>query len=403
MSSEVLSQHHVELINNGISTCASVLARTHDLNALDTRVRLSVLGPLHFSMTQTPCTVGLRKQARTVYAWSAASEARLRPDQAVDSNPPDKRSDFIEASDEFQRLCKYQLRLVSDVFASKGELVASIYMRLPGVSRMLLDSRGALANLIRGREASHNSLSAPLSHTPRLLSPACAPGSLRNGSLELQRICWTPQENVAGVASHAAILIGGKGSDLTEERVTAQTTFSLPGRGHVVFPLVSSFFLVGLIVVEGFNVPPPPACNPPADTSDALDDTAPPQLPRVLPPPSRATGRPHQAPPAVSPHTADSQAAPADHFVRPGPPAISLFIRCQPLSSYPCVMGPPQPCPLPCAHACEAWAQRARLGRDAPQTVSGALAARSCMPTGAPCRFVQRTRWPSRTRCDCCC
>lgn len=74
----------------------------------------------------------LKQRKRPICAVSAAPEAHLRPAQSVDSDPPGKRSDFVDASEEFQRLCEYQLRLISEVFAYKGELVASIYIRLPG-------------------------------------------------------------------------------------------------------------------------------------------------------------------------------------------------------------------------------------------------------------------------------
>lgn len=310
-----------------------------------------------------------------------------------------KRPDFVVASDEFQRVCEYQLRLMSEVFASKGELVGSIYMRLPGTSRATPQASRSLVRIAPNRIHPHPapfhksryssaassdfrrsglrvrsngmpghvarlSMGSVLSaasggcrsgsdlptHLPRLLGsrhgvpagwrpPVIAPpphpsrvlhvpalpsifraraGSLRDGSLELQRICWTPRGAHAETTSQEAILIGGPGSNLTEGRVTAQTSFSLPGRGHVVLPLVSSAFLVGLIVLEGFNVgkapaddfgapaTPTPGRTPP--TSIAADSAAAPPPPPVLPSPVRSQAR--SGPADALPST------PADHFVR---------------------------------------------------------------------------------------
>eukprot|EP00892_Ulva_mutabilis_P011921 jgi/Ulvmu1/9100/UM005_0195.1 len=211
-----------------------------------------LLGRNHRAI-ELPACLTTRQRNRPICAVSAAPEARLRPAQTIDGTPPGKRSDFVDASEEFQRLCEYQLRLISDVFAYKGELIASIYIRLPG--------------------------------------------SLRNGSLELQRICWTPVGDLSEPsASHEAIFIGGPGSNLTEESVTAQSTFSLPGRGHVVFPIVSNSFLVGLLVIEGFNR----ATRTPANSGNATLATPAPwtgaaaqSVPSVLPPPPRPAARPH--------------------------------------------------------------------------------------------------------------
>lgn len=210
----------------------------------------------------------------------------------------------------------------------------------------------ALPHMAAGGPSLNTSAAPRRTHPARLHMPPhkkvsrTRAGSLRDGSLELQRICWTPRGARTGAASQEAILIGGPGSNLTEERVTSQNSFSLPGRGHVVLPLVSNGFLVGLIVLEGFNASktpsdgfttpatpaapatPAPVPGSPRPATVALDRAAAPPLPAVLPSPARRQAR--RGPVASTPAADARQHAPADHFVRlASQPARLAASRCR--------------------------------------------------------------------------
>lgn len=93
-----------------------------------------------------------------------------------------------------------QLRFLSEVLEPRGQLVASVYMRVPS--------------------------------------------SLQSGDLELHRVSWTQSRDIGVSQLQRSILIGGAGSKLTEETFISQPTMSLPRRGHVVIPLASGAFLV---------------------------------------------------------------------------------------------------------------------------------------------------------------
>lgn len=96
-----------------------------------------------------------------------------------------------------------QLRFLSEVLSHRGQLLASVYMRVPS--------------------------------------------SLQSGDLELRRVSWTQPQDTGASQLQPSILIGGTGSKLTEETFIAQPIMSLPKRGHVVISLASGAFLVRII------------------------------------------------------------------------------------------------------------------------------------------------------------
>lgn len=139
---------------------------------------------------------------RLIHLWSSASGAASARFSVSSTRAEVQGSDHGTTSEEFRQLCDCQLRFLSEILSPRGELVASVYIRVPS--------------------------------------------SLHSGDLELERIAWTPDpaRGLEHGQAQASILIGGAGSKLTEERVISQPTMSLPRRGHVVLPLSSNGFLV---------------------------------------------------------------------------------------------------------------------------------------------------------------